>query len=509
MRRIIVYSLIALGVVTSACGGENEPAEAPSSAAPEGALAAGSAPAATTAAPEHLPSPPTAQVSTGSPDIRGPLTREVVEAVVQRHLDEVRLCYEQGLAAHTELAKRVTVTMLIAANGAVQGASVSSSTLNSAPVEQCITAAARRWPFPAPAEGGIVGVTYPFVLSTTNAETASEPTPQERAQAALDESRYEDVCAYLVSRGFSSVICDWLVATARANRDRPLSTDRFERFLRDQHVRRVSGSIVGWYDEAHNEYEVRVGGRPAILVASETAFETTGRFTMWAQQHGTSDEVLNSGREVSVPVYREWPLFQAILDTARARGDAAAPAAVSLLRELLRAWETDYCHTPDPDGVGECYVDPNLPPPGVSPPTPEAAMRELRALLPPTWGEHAIVPEVTAVAAYLREHALRYDQLAAFPGTRLSALRADPELRGRGWVASGTVVQVLANADAPAIVFWRGDTCTYAIVPNAASISNHADVRFAGVAIQPYRWRNLVGREQDCIVAVGYLGTRG
>lgn len=337
-----------------------------------------------------------------------------------------------------------------------------------------------------------------------------EPTPLERAEAALGENRYEDVCAYLVSRGLSSVVCDWIVATARANDDQALSTERFERFLRDQHVRRVSGSIVGWYDEARNEYEVRVGGRTAILVASETAFETTGRFTMWSQQYGTSEEVLTSGREVSVPVYREWPLYQAILDVARARGDAAGPAAVSLLRELLRAWETDYCYTPDPDGVGECYVDPNLPPPGVVPPSPEVAMEELRGLLPSTWDEHSVVPEVTEVAAYLREHALRYDQLTEFPATRLSALRSDPAaLRARGWVASGTVVQVLANDDAPAIVFWRGDTCTYAIIPNAASISNHADVRFAGVAIQPYRWRNLVGREQDCIVAVGYLGDRG
>lgn len=332
-----------------------------------------------------------------------------------------------------------------------------------------------------------------------------EPTPLERAQAALDGGRYEEVCTYLVSTGLSQIVCDWVVETARTNDDHALSVDRFERFLRDQHVRRVSGTVVGWYDEAHNEYEVRIGGQTAILVATETAFETTGRFTMWAQQHGTSDEVLASGREVSVPVYREWPLYDAIMSMARARGDAAGPAAVSLLGEMLRGWESDYCYTPDPDGLGGCYVDPNLPPPGVTPPTAEAAMVELRALLPATWDEHIIVSEVAPVAAYLRDHALRYEQLAEFPTTRLSALRSDPEERGHGWVASGTVVQVLADADAPAIVFWRGDTCTYAIVPNATSISNHADVRFAGVAVQAFRWRNLVGREQDCIVAVGYL----
>lgn len=364
-------------------------------------------------------------------------------------------------------------------------------------------------PAPPPSSASPIASPEPEPTPPPPPTPPPEPSALERAQAAMEAGRYEEVCGYLVGVGMSPVVCDWVVATARANHDQSLSVDRFERFLRDQHVRRVSGSIIDWYDEAHNEYEVRINGQTAILVASETEFATTGRFTMWAQQYGTSDEVLATGREVSVPVYREWPLYDAIMTMARARGDAAGPAAVNLLDEMLRGWETDYCYAPEPDGLGECYVDPNLPPPGVTPPTAEAAMAELRSLLPATWDEHTIVPEVAQASAYLREHALRYDQLADFPVTRLSALRSDPESRGRGWVASGTVVQVLATADAPAIVFWRGDTCTYAIVPNAAAISNHADVRFAGVAVQAFRWRNLVGREQDCIVAVGYLGGRG
>lgn len=340
------------------------------------------------------------------------------------------------------------------------------------------------------------------------APTPAEPTALERAEVALGERRYDDACGYLVARGMSQVVCDWIAATARTNDDQALSVDRFERFLREQHVRRVSGSIVGWYDEAHNEYEARISGRTAILVATETEFETTGRFTMWAQERGSSDEVLESGREVSVPVYREWPLYDAIIEMARVRGADAGPAAIALLRELLRGWESDYCYTVDPEGGSECYVDPNLPLPGVTAPSAESAIAEIRALLPPTWDEHTIAPQVAAAATYLDEHALRYDQLAAFPTTRLATLRVDAEQRGNGWTASGTVVEVLSAADPPALVFWRGDTCTYAIVPNARAIANHASVRFAGVAVQPYRWRNLVGREQDCMVAVGYLAGR-
>jgi hypothetical protein len=155
-----------------------------------------------------------------------------------------------------------------------------------------------------------------------------------------------------VSVGFSDIICAWIADTARSNDDRALSSARLERFLRDQRVRRVSGSIVGFYDEANNDYEVRVAGRIAILEATETSFETTGRFTLWAQQHGTRIEVLTNGREVSVPIYREWPLASAILEMARERGDDAGPAAIALLNELLRAWEADYCHAVD----GVCFV---------------------------------------------------------------------------------------------------------------------------------------------------------
>jgi hypothetical protein len=179
-----------------------------------------------------------------------------------------------------------------------------------------------------------------------------EPTPLERAQQALTGGQYEEVCTYLVSVGFSDIICAWIADTARSNDDRALSSARLERFLRDQRVRRVSGSIVGFYDEANNDYEVRVAGRIAILEATETSFETTGRFTLWAQQHGTRIEVLTNGREVSVPIYREWPLASAILEMARERGDDAGPAAIALLNELLRAWEADYCHAVD----GVCFV---------------------------------------------------------------------------------------------------------------------------------------------------------
>jgi hypothetical protein len=41
--------------------------------------------------------------------------------------------------------------------------------MNNPPVEQCIAGAVRRWEFPKP-EGGIVIVSYPFVLKAAGAD---------------------------------------------------------------------------------------------------------------------------------------------------------------------------------------------------------------------------------------------------------------------------------------------------------------------------------------------------
>lgn len=108
------------------------------------------------------------RIRTGNADVRGSLSREVIRRVIQRHINEVRFCYEQELNARPDLEGRVMVSFIISPTGAVQSAGVGSSTINNARVEGCITQAVRRWTFPAPDGGGVVGVNYPFVLSSSN-----------------------------------------------------------------------------------------------------------------------------------------------------------------------------------------------------------------------------------------------------------------------------------------------------------------------------------------------------
>lgn len=96
--------------------------------------------------------------------VAGGLSKESIRRVIHRNLNQVRSCYEQALQARPDLQGRVAVQFIIDATGAVKVATVASSDLKNNTVEACITGAVRRWTFGQPEGGGIVSVTYPFVL---------------------------------------------------------------------------------------------------------------------------------------------------------------------------------------------------------------------------------------------------------------------------------------------------------------------------------------------------------
>ena len=109
----------------------------------------------------------TPQVRMLSADVRGSLSKEVIRRVIHRNLPQVRYCYQDGLQSRPDLEGRVAIKFIISASGTVQAAVVGDSTLGNASVERCISTAVKRWTFPAPEGGGIVAVSYPFVLSHT------------------------------------------------------------------------------------------------------------------------------------------------------------------------------------------------------------------------------------------------------------------------------------------------------------------------------------------------------
>lgn len=96
--------------------------------------------------------------------VEGGLDRDEIAAVIQRHLGQIRFCYEQGLQTKPDLSGRVAVKFVIAGSGFVSLANVSNTSLKNKAVEGCVVQRLKSWKFPEPRGGVNVRVTYPFVL---------------------------------------------------------------------------------------------------------------------------------------------------------------------------------------------------------------------------------------------------------------------------------------------------------------------------------------------------------
>ena len=105
------------------------------------------------------------QVRQGKANVQGALDRDIIRRIVRAHINEVRHCYNEGLARAPELAGRVTVQFTITGVGKVGASVVEESTLGDSVTGSCIAKAVKRWQFPKPRGGGSVIVSYPFVLA--------------------------------------------------------------------------------------------------------------------------------------------------------------------------------------------------------------------------------------------------------------------------------------------------------------------------------------------------------
>lgn len=101
----------------------------------------------------------------GSPIILGALDRSLIDAVIKRNMNQIRYCYQRELAKKPSLGGKIVIKFVIAKDGSVSSASKKTSSMGSAPVEQCIVGRFMRMKFPEPKGGGIVIVSYPFLFS--------------------------------------------------------------------------------------------------------------------------------------------------------------------------------------------------------------------------------------------------------------------------------------------------------------------------------------------------------
>jgi TonB family protein len=100
----------------------------------------------------------------GNIELRGALDKAIVRRIVQRHINEVKYCYEQGLSRRPGLRGRVQVQFTIAASGQVIASVLQDSTIGNARVENCVVSAIQRWEFPKPNGSSLVIVSYPFTF---------------------------------------------------------------------------------------------------------------------------------------------------------------------------------------------------------------------------------------------------------------------------------------------------------------------------------------------------------
>ena len=100
----------------------------------------------------------------GPPEIKGRIDKDIIRRIVRRHLNEVKYCYEQEAMRRPNIGGRLVVQFTIGGNGVVSNSTVAAS-MGDSVVDGCVTQAVRRWEFPQPEGGGIVIVSYPFVLT--------------------------------------------------------------------------------------------------------------------------------------------------------------------------------------------------------------------------------------------------------------------------------------------------------------------------------------------------------
>ncbi len=99
-------------------------------------------------------------------DAEGELPKPVIKAYIATKMGAIKACYQKGLQANPELSGKVKVAFLIQPNGAVLGARVDDSSLNTTSVEECILSNVKTWKFPQAKGGGSTKVVYPFSFTS-------------------------------------------------------------------------------------------------------------------------------------------------------------------------------------------------------------------------------------------------------------------------------------------------------------------------------------------------------
>jgi hypothetical protein len=100
------------------------------------------------------------QVTLGAPVVTGRLRAEVIRRIVQKHLGQLRYCYETVLTTHSDLAGALTLAFVITPEGVVAQSKANGV---SPELESCVARRAMTWTFPKAKPP--VKVTYPMTFA--------------------------------------------------------------------------------------------------------------------------------------------------------------------------------------------------------------------------------------------------------------------------------------------------------------------------------------------------------
>jgi hypothetical protein len=105
-----------------------------------------------------------ASLEVGTVTSEGPLHIEQARAVVLRHQNQLRYCYQRELNKTPGIAGTLTVEAVIGADGHTTSATITASTLSSDAVGQCIVGRLMRFQFPAMPAGQTATLVVPMTM---------------------------------------------------------------------------------------------------------------------------------------------------------------------------------------------------------------------------------------------------------------------------------------------------------------------------------------------------------
>lgn len=99
-------------------------------------------------------------------DVAEGLSMDEVGAVIQKHMREIRYCYESAVVRDPGVGGKLGVHFVVGLPGSVSSAHVNQSTLRDSELNHCVIRRLVTWKFPKPRGSSAVAVNYPFLFKT-------------------------------------------------------------------------------------------------------------------------------------------------------------------------------------------------------------------------------------------------------------------------------------------------------------------------------------------------------